>query len=307
MVHFYGNATDISAAKATFDSIEDRLKDAVSINAMMDALCVSDLNNECLALFAAIPRINALIERDSVTYKIAVTATTFAASSTESVVRLYAEIRDTQRHLIIGDVEMQTKLILMLSKHGLLAQCTELFASVSEPSLDVCNALMRAHCDNGDLDEGFRLFDALKVAPNASSFLILLNACSHCGAVHRAQRLWTAHCEGTHAQRNVSVANAMVDCFARAGRLNAAYALIHSFERDTKQRSDVLWNTLMSACAKFNERVLAHHVFAEMCTRFETSSDSMRAAKVLLTNICAASEDVEFEGATHLTAPCTGH
>merc|ERR1712172_205615 len=155
MIHFYGNAKDSAAAKATFDSNEDKFKDVVSINAMMDALCISDMNKECLELFEAIPSINPLIVADMVTYKIAVTATTFAASSMERVAQLYSEIKYKQQGML-EDVEMQNKLINMLSKYGMVAECEEIFESVAT-TLDICNAMIRAHCDNGDLSAGFRL------------------------------------------------------------------------------------------------------------------------------------------------------
>ena len=61
---------DLDAAKQIFDSINDYDKDVITMNAMMDAYCISDYNQECIELFENIQGINKLIIPDMVSYKI---------------------------------------------------------------------------------------------------------------------------------------------------------------------------------------------------------------------------------------------
>lgn len=297
LIHFYGNAMDLDTAKSIFDSIGDGMKDVVSLNAMMDAFCVNDCNQEAIDLFKGISNINPLIVPDVVTYKIVIAATTFVASSVESAVEIYEEIKDKMSERLESDQELQIKTMNMLSRYGLIAECREIFDFAESGNVEIWNAMIRAYCSNGQFESGYALYQKMDDIANVSTFEILLNALSHLGQRAEAQQIWEHEIADPNIKFDVKIVNVMADCFARTGRLETAFDFIVEFERQSGKQSDVVWNTLMSGCAKFNDKEMGQRVYDEMQHRFKSiESNSMTGARVSMANLYGAAGEFDRVG-----------
>eukprot|EP01083_Nonionella_stella_P270618 916532_1 len=292
LIHLYGNAMEIARALDIFHSIDNASKSVITINAMMNAFCVCNLNKECIELFEDISNINTLIKPDIVSYKILVTAVTFVASL-DSARNVYQDVTLNHEEMM-NDMELCIKLINMNSKYGVVSNCIETFEwwqckKKAGANIEMWNAMIRAYCSNNEFESGYEMYARLKeirsIAMNEKTYIILLNACSHCGELDRAYHIWKNEIESPQLQFHVTVINTMVDCFARSGYLNNAHEFVIQFEKNTKRRNDVIWNTLMSGCCKYNDKLMAHYVYDEMTKRFKTKSNSMTGAKVSLSNL----------------------
>merc|ERR1711908_131983 len=127
----------------------------------------------------------------------------------------------------------------------------------------VWNAMICALGSNGKLHEAMECFETMSTLPNAKTFAILLNACSHCGDYALAKDLWFNRMNDANIQNDVYVMTAFIDCIARSGHLFEAYDLMMRYQKYTKGKADdeVMHTALMAACQKYRNVLIAQSVY----------------------------------------------
>merc|ERR1712129_652913 len=102
------------------------------------------------------------------------------------------------------------------------------------------------------------------------TYAIYINACSHCGCVDAAENVWRNEIVDDGLKWNSYVVTAMIDCLARNGELNKAYAILKEWTEYNEQfdiveeKNDIaMWLSLLSGCRRHKNSKLAQTVHDE--------------------------------------------
>ncbi|OAY78482.1 Pentatricopeptide repeat-containing protein [Ananas comosus] len=173
-----------------------------------------------------------------------------AAASSPSVsrsVHAYAERRgmDTGSHL-------GTALVDSYAKSGFLKSAFRVFDRVPPARRNVMHwtAMICGLAAHGHGREAIAFFDDMRrsgVRPNEITFTGVLNACCQIGLINEGRRFFTVMAEEYGIEPGIHHYGCMVDLFAKAGRLEEAYAIIKNMRVEP---NIVLWTSFLAACKK---------------------------------------------------------
>lgn len=142
------------------------------------------------------------------------------------------------------NVRVCNSLIDMYSKCGSLSRALDVFHSIKpeDRTLVSYNAAIQAHSMHGHGGDALRLFDEMptRIEPDGVTYLAVLCGCNHSGLVDDGLRVFNS----MRVAPNMKHYGTIVDLLGRAGRLTEAYDTVISmpFPADI-----VLWQTLLGA------------------------------------------------------------
>ena len=159
LIHFYGDSLDIASAQRIFHSMGAALRhrvSAVTVTAMMDALCKNAQPSKCIALFAETHR-QRQTEPDAICYAVLFNACA-QSSAFEFALKTHQRLKRENKR-ILQKLAVQTALIAMYGTFGQIERCRQIFESVRrtqrnkfEREIALWNAMITAHGRHGDLE-----------------------------------------------------------------------------------------------------------------------------------------------------------
>ena len=276
MITFYGKCGDIESARNLFEFIENVERTTVTVNAFLTALVDNELFNEVLSVYQQFERMG--IMTNAVSHLLAVKACKnghriqeglsivnglrSAPLSSMWTPELYSVCIDFYGHC--GDMENAQELFERATNDG----------NGAGESICVWNAMMQCHGRNGDMQRVWRLYEEMKkreMKPDVTTYCTFLNGCSHSGEVRMAETFWrdeiiaSDRTEQGSWRDNKFVWTAMVDCYARNGKLENAYEVVTDFKDGDNAE---MWMALLSGCRTHNDAAMAKVVHQEMVERF---------------------------------------
>jgi len=122
---------------------------------------------------------------------------------------------------------------------------------------------------------------------NATTFVCILNACSHSGLIEAAKRIYNDMEKKYMINPSVQHKTCIVDCLSRIeGKLDEAEIMI---QNDTELRKyKIAWAALLGGCRKFGDVTRAERVLYQNMTALDLPSEEMVGMQVLMGNIYEA-------------------
>ena len=296
-IDFYGRCGDIGASQRIFEAIKSPKCD--SIGAMMDSFCRNGQNTECIELF--MNSMNNGIDLDVICYVVA-----FKAFTNNTALYLGQEIHDRLkrdedgRSWMLCDLSLQISLINFYGKCSMLSICEEMVDEIesSEPDkyrteIGIWNAMIHSFGRNGDLQRVDAIYakirNELECEPDRKTYILMLNACGHCGDVERAQVIWNEEIESEEMKRDCFVINAFIDCCARNGLIDEMYRFVVDHDDLV---DGIGWMSLLNAAKVRLRTDLVQEIHSEMTVRnFDCTEHQrdclMTSAAITLSNVYA--------------------
>lgn len=163
-----------------------------------------------------------------------------------------------ERELVVG-----SSLVDMYVKCGSLSKAWKVFERLPLRNVVLWNALITGYAEQGHAKEALDCVNLMRlggISPDLVTFLSCLKACQNSGDVDRGQE---AHVEIERAgflETDVTVANALVDMYAKLGSLSKARQV---FDK-VPFRDILLWNKLIAGYAKHGQGHNALHCLEQM-------------------------------------------
>ena len=148
---------------------------------------------------------------------------------------------------LMEDSYLDTALTDMYSKCGDLQMAHGVFDRMSERSIVSWSAMIAGYGKHGQINAAISLFDqmlGLGIKPNDITFMHILSACSHAGAVEEGKLYFNSMAE-FGVEPNHDHFACIVDLLSRAGDLTEAYRIITSlpFPADSS-----IWGAFLNGC-----------------------------------------------------------
>nr|CAD1825048.1 unnamed protein product [Ananas comosus var. bracteatus] len=124
------------------------------------------------------------------------------------------------------------------------------------------NALIAGSVHNGHLDKALRIFRQMQSAsmrPNSVTILSIIPACANVILAWKVREIH-ASILNYDLQNNTSVANALIDTYAKSGNMASAKAVFDGL----KLRDLISWNSIIGACVMHGHSHSARNLFLEM-------------------------------------------
>lgn len=236
----------IVAARALFDRIPPPRVNVILWNAMISGYSKNGLASEAVHLFKQMQVFARSMSPDSVTLRSVIMACA-QLGSTELAVWMEDYVRRSECR---EDVLVNTALIDMYAKSGSIAHARRVFEQMHAQERDVVvwSALISGYGAHGHLAEAVGLFEDMKLAgvkPNDVTFLGLLSACNHAGAVEKGWFYFHSMKPDHKIEPRHQHYACVVDLLARAGQLDRAYRFI--LDMPIKPEMSV-WGALLHGC-----------------------------------------------------------
>ena len=191
-----------------------------------------------------------------------------------------------------NDVVLGTALLDMYAKCGELEKAEQVFETLPSQTLACWNALIAGYAQQGLGDETLNMFERMQekgFTPDSSTFVCVLNACSHSGLMEIGEKYFMDMTEKYGLTPSLDHHTCMVDLFGRAGHVEKALELVKNIP---SYGNLPLWLALLGSCRNWGNIDVSRLAF-EQAIQFNCTSS---APYVLMINIYVAAgmkEDAE--------------
>ncbi|KAL6047499.1 DYW domain containing protein [Balamuthia mandrillaris] len=276
LISMYGKCGKMEEARTIFQEMKER--NVMAWNTMIAEETQCGYGKEALDLFHQMQQ--AGVSPDSFTY-----ATVLKACAHLGHLEMGKHIHDRLlRHSGLPDLVLSTALISMYGECGKVEDAHAAFQQMKERDVVSWNAMIATHGLHGQGQAALATFHEMQrqgVSPNATTFINVLNACSHSGLVEEGLACFVDMKEKHGIQQTVEHYNCAVDLLGRAGRLDEAEKLINAMEVPPDA---VTWKTLLGACRGIKDVERARRAMEQAIALNPTDA----APFVVLSNIYAA-------------------
>ncbi|XP_015875192.2 putative pentatricopeptide repeat-containing protein At3g05240 [Ziziphus jujuba] len=195
------------------------------------------------------------------------------------------------------NVILATAILDMYAKCGSFKTARVLFDKMPERNLVAWNSMIGAYNQYGRAEEGLRLFFDMQSAgfdPDQATFLGVIGACTHLGALALGQRLH-AYILKTTMDKYIAIGTALVDMYAKIGDAESAWKIFNNL-----QNKDVMaWTSMIIGFAMHGNGLEALRTFKMMQEDSTIIPDKITYIGVL----CACSHaGMIDEGSRHFNA-----
>ncbi|KAJ7533579.1 hypothetical protein O6H91_13G055700 [Diphasiastrum complanatum] len=293
LVDMYAKCGCIDHARQVFNSMHER--NVVSWNAMIAGYAQHSLGKEALVLYEQMKQKG--VRPDNVTYVVLLKACASIAALEEGK-QLHSHIIRSGFQL---DVVMGSALVDMYSKCGDIAHACQVFNNMLERNVVSWNAMMAGYAQKGHGKEALVLYEQMKqesVKPDKVTYTVLLNACASIAALEWGKQLHT-HIINASFESDVILGNALVDMYAKCGRMELALQVFNNMHEQTV----VTWNAMIAGYSQQGLGKEALTLLKQM-QREGTKPDEVTYASVL--SACSHSGLVD-EGCHVFDFMCKDH
>uniref|UniRef100_A0A2N9HE39 Pentacotripeptide-repeat region of PRORP domain-containing protein n=1 Tax=Fagus sylvatica TaxID=28930 RepID=A0A2N9HE39_FAGSY len=161
-----------------------------------------------------------------------------------------------------SDISLMNALIAFYGKCGDVVTARSLFDNMVVKNLVSWNAMIAAYEQNNDGRKAIKLFRRMlneKVEYDYITIISIVTACASFGALNTGRWLHEL-VKRKGFDTNVSIANALIDMYAKCGNIDLAMEV---FER-LPHRSVVSWSSIIGACASHGNGDDALKLFSKM-------------------------------------------
>ncbi|CAM6083482.1 unnamed protein product [Calypogeia fissa] len=276
LVHMYAKSGSIDDARVVFDRMEKR--DVVTWNVMIGGLAQHGCGHEAYRLFCQMRR--AGFEPNAVTY-LSILNASGSAGALDWVKEVHG---DASKVGLESDVRVGNALVHMYAKSGSIDDARGVFDRMEKRDVVTWNAMIGGLAQHGcghEALEYFRKMNADNLKPDQTTFVAVLSACCHAGRVDDGRRLFLAMKQDYGIEPNIMHYTCMVDLLGRAGNLEEAKLFISNMPVEA---TGVTWTALLGACRTYGNVELGE-LAAKKLFKLEPDNAS---TYVLLSNIYGA-------------------
>ncbi|CAL9216194.1 unnamed protein product [Arabidopsis halleri] len=258
LIGMYGKIGDIGSARRIFDCAIQ--KDVVTWNCMIDQYAKTGLLEESVWLLRQMKYERMKPNSSTFVGLLSSCANNEAGCVGRSVGDLVEE------EGLALDAKLGTALVDMYAKLGMLDKAVEIFNRMKDKDVKSWTAMISGYGAHGLAREAVTLFNKMeeencKVRPNAITFLVVLNACSHGGLVMEGIRCFKRMVEAYSFTPKVEHYGCVVDLLGRAGKLEEAYELIRNLPITSDSTA---WRALLAACRVYGNADLGESVMMRL-------------------------------------------
>lgn len=184
------------------------------------------------------------------------------------------------------NVVVGSALVDMYAKCGRLSDARKVFKTLQCKNLVSWNAMITGYAQHGFGQEALEIYDNMVssgVRPNEVTFLGVLSACGHIGALEEASLHFGSMTKDFGITPRTDHLACIVNLFAKKGHTKEAHDLITSFRGEAGK---VIWGSLLSGCVNNKDLDLAKCA-AEKILSIDPNDAS---ARVMLSNIYSDSD-----------------
>ncbi|KAJ8498807.1 hypothetical protein OPV22_009359 [Ensete ventricosum] len=142
-------------------------------------------------------------------------------------------------HVIVG-----TNLVRAYADNGSIDEARRVFDEIPDKDLVAWNSMISCFCHAGLHDDALKVYDRMRhsgLALDDFTVVGLLSSCAHLGALGFGVRIHKFAEENGFLRRNVFVGNALIDMYAKCGRLDEARSVFDGMRR----RDNFTWNSMI--------------------------------------------------------------
>ncbi|KAJ0967058.1 hypothetical protein J5N97_023975 [Dioscorea zingiberensis] len=246
LIHMYAGAKEIESAWKVFDGCSDR--QTVCWNSMLDGCVKLGEMSQARVLFQRmeckdVVSWNTMINGWVILGELDEARELFAQMPERNVVSWNSMLAG---HVKCGDVQGACKVFVEMPQRDIVSW----------------NTMLACYAQSGHSNEALELFDEMKSAgmmPTDATFVSLLSACAHLGALDKGKRLHD-YIDRNNIEISTILATALVDMYAKCGSIVRAREIFYGIEK-----KDLLaWNTMIAGMAMHGYAEDALGLFSEM-------------------------------------------
>lgn len=251
----YVSSGSMDDARRLFDEIP--IRDAVAWNAMISGYAQSGRFEEALVLFSDMRKANVAPNESTM---LTVLSACAQSGSLELGKWVASWIED---HGLSSNVRLVNALIDMYSKCGALDTARGLFDAMLQKDVISWNVMIGGYTHESRYKEAlalFRLMLRLNAEPNDVTFLGILPACAHLGALDLGKWIHVYIDKNFQSLTNTSLRTSLIDMYAKCGNIEAAKQVFDGMEA----KSLASWNAMITGLAMHGHANTALELFSKM-------------------------------------------
>ncbi|CAF4422491.1 unnamed protein product, partial [Didymodactylos carnosus] len=282
LIDMCGKMADVQKAEEIFSKISKK-RNVISFGAMMKCYNANGLPKKTIELYEEMIR-NDIQLSDGI-YILVIDACSMCLSRQKGWL-IHHEIMNKNKEM--SNIIINNALINMYGKFGDIDNARRIFDSMNKHDIATYNTMINSYGFNGQGLDAIELYRRMREqerwTPDDSTFVVVLNACSHSGLVDAARRMFYLIDE---RYRNKFVTTAMVDALARSQHWDEAQSVIENYEK-TNERNIVMRTTLLGAWRTYKEEKKAKEIYDKINEMKNISNNCRASVSVLLANTYAS-------------------
>lgn len=166
-------------------------------------------------------------------------------------------------HRLGSSIRIDNSLIDMYSKCGALEMARDLFDTIYEKNVISWNVMIGGYTHMSCYKEALALFQLMlrsNVQPNDVTFLGILPACAHLGALELGKWIHAYIDKNFHNANNPALRTSLIDMYAKCGNIKGAKQVFDGM----KTRSLASWNVIISGLSMHGDAHMALELFSKM-------------------------------------------
>lgn len=166
--------------------------------------------------------------------------------------------------MTVRDVPTWNSMIAGYARCGDLEGALELFRLMPARNVTSWTAMISGYAQNGQYAKALSMFlmmeEETEMRPNEVTLASVLPACANLGALEVGERI-EVYARGNGYFKNLYVSNALLEMYARCGRIDKAWGV---FEEIDDRRNLCSWNSMIMGLAVHGRRNEAIELFYKM-------------------------------------------
>ncbi|XP_059069540.1 pentatricopeptide repeat-containing protein At3g12770-like [Cryptomeria japonica] len=254
LIYMYVKCGSLVDARKVFDHMKER--DIVSWNTIIAAYRRHGCPDEAVTLFHYMQQIG--FQPDQYTFTSVLPACAKMGALKEGI-DIHQSIKDRG---ILSDVVVATALVDMYAKCGSIDKARELFDRMPQRNVFSWTAMIAGYAQNGFAEKALETLKQMQLAgvkPNSTTLATILPACAKLGALEQGMDIHQS-INDREILSDVVVATALVDMYAKCGRIDKARELFNKIP----QKNVVSWNAMIAGYAQNGSPDKALETFKQM-------------------------------------------
>ncbi|CAF1398302.1 unnamed protein product [Adineta ricciae] len=279
LIDAFMKCRDVKGAETIFHKLPHKV--LPMYGAMMKGYLLNKTPSNALDLYRQIKTMKET-QSDFFIYLLTINASAQIAIASEC----QAIVDDIPQHLLLN-IQICNSLIDMWGKAGCVQKAEQVFTNLSSIDQVGYASMIHAYGINGMGVKAVELFHKVPRSLLAdSTYVCVLNACSHAGLVDQARSIFSSIEPKTEKHYA-----AMMDCLSRGSLFDEAQQLIDQYELHHPP-SPVMYMALLSAARNRRNKQLVENIHQRMNKLFPRSPDLITSATVLLANLYGSTGDM---------------
>lgn len=244
-ISMYSKAGEFDNAHKVFE--QNRLRKLGSWNAIIGGLCQGGRAKEAVEMFLEMMRCG--FEPDDLTM-VSVTSACGSLGNLHLALQLHKCVYQAKKSER-WDILTLNSLVDMYGKCGRMDLAYRVFSRINEPNVYSWTSMIVGYAMHGLTHEALECFKCMReagVRPSHVTFIGVLSACVHGGAVQEGKHYFNMMTEVYRQAPRMQHYGCMVDLLGRAGLLEEAREMVEGMPM---KANVIIWGCLLGACEKY--------------------------------------------------------